>query len=894
MSDPDPLGKPYAAPPSTPASCNFGSAVAGDVPFTCNNKLIGAYQFLATYKALNGLLPTEFNSARDDNGHGTHTATTSAGNRGVAASIFGVPFGTVSGVAPRAHVIAYRVCANLGCYQSDSVAAVNQAIADGVDVINFSISGGNNPYADAVELAFASAYDNGVFVATSAGNSGPTAETVSHRGPWVTTVAASTSNRHFLTTLMIEADNGDTLELVGATVTDGIDTATPIVFPPPGQELCNTNFAPGSFTGKILVCRRGDNARIDKSYKAMNGGAVGMILYNPALQGLNTDNHYVPSVHIDEPDSTTFLNFMSSHTGETATWTEGTATAVPGDVMASFSSRGGPAQPLGISKPDITAPGVQILAGHTPMPATSLGGPAGELFQAIQGTSMSSPHIAGSAALLVDMQPGWTPGQIKSALMTTAVTNVVKEDGTTPATPFDTGSGRVDLTRAGWAELTFDETAANYMAHQNDLWNTNYPSLYHPNLAGSVTVQRTIHNETNGKSTWKLSVKADPGLIVTVPKHVPVNAGAYATFDITVSAPNVPLGAVRHATITFKHGNRLHTFPITIVRGEATVGVEKTCSPANVILRQYTDCTIVITNNSFDEANFYVKDVLPKRLNLQPNSIVGATIIPKDKNAIQASGTLAGIDPPDVAIAPGASPAGGYLPLSAFGIPAIAGMGDDTIMNYNVPGFLYAGEVWTSIGISSNGYLVIGGGSTPDNSVNNQNFPDANRPNNVLAAMWTDLNPAAAGTVRIGTLTDQVDTWIVVDWAGVRNFSSAAQLHSMEIWIGVNNDANPGEDISYAYGTSAPGDGGFATVGAENKFGNRGAVTYFNGTGTLPANGTQLRVTTTPATSGDTHTITFTARAMSVGSYTNCAEMTSNLFQGTAVSCFNGQVLPKP
>jgi len=897
MSDPDPLGKPYAAPPTTPASCAFGSASPGDVSFTCNNKLIGAYQFLATYKAVQGgLLATEFNSARDDGGHGTHTATTTAGNRGVAASIFGVPFGTVSGVAPRAHVIAYRVCANAGCYSSDSVAAVNQAIIDGVDVINFSISGGNNPYSDAVELAFASAYENGVFVATSAGNSGPTPETVAHRSPWVTTVAASTSNRHFLTTLALQGDNGDTLSLTGATVTDGITSALPVVFPPAGQELCNAAFnpAPGTYTGKIVACRRGDNARIDKSYRVSLGGGAGMILYNPAVQGLNTDNHYVATVHIDQPDSTTFLNFMSSHTGVTATFDKGTATAVLGDMMASFSSRGGPLQPLGISKPDITAPGVQILAGQTPMPATAVGGPSGELFQAIQGTSMSSPHIAGSAALIKDLRPDWTPGQIKSALMTTAVTNVVKEDGVTPTNAFDDGSGRVDLTRAGWAELTFDETIDNYMDHATDLWVTNYPSLYVPHLSGSLTVQRTVHNELNKKATWTLKVTSDPGLTVTVPKKLSVPANGYATFDINVSAPNVPLGEVRFATLTLKRGSQTLTFPITIVRGEEGVTIDKECADDTIGLHEETPCSITIANYTFEDAEFLVTDFLPKDTKLANNyPLVGATAIPGKKNAFQASGTLPGAQPPDISIAPGSAPSS-YLPLSIFSGSLLLTMSDEAFVNVNVPTFNYGGTSYNRIGVSANGYLVVGGGTTADSTYVNQVLPNANRPNNVLAPFWTDLNPGGAGNVngavRVNVLSDGIDQWIVVDWNNVRNYSSAGQRHDMNIWIGLNTDPNPGEDISFVYGTNAAGgDGGFGTVGAENLFGNRGDNYYVDGTGTLPVTGTQLVVTTTPPSAGGTYTIDFGIHGRRKASWTNCASLTTNLFSGTAIDCFSGE-----
>ena len=157
--------------------------------------------------------------------------------------------------------------------------------------------------------------------------------------------------------------------------------------------------------------------------------------------------------------------------------------------MASFSSRGGPLQPLGVSKPDIAAPGVQILAGHSPQHVDVAGGPNGELFQAIAGTSMASPHIAGSAALIKDLHPTWTPGQIKSALMTTAKTaGLVKEDGTTPFNAFDAGSGRVDLNVAGSPGLTFDATGAQYLSFQSELYKANYPSIYHPNMPGIVTV----------------------------------------------------------------------------------------------------------------------------------------------------------------------------------------------------------------------------------------------------------------------------------------------------------------------------------------------------------------------------------------------------------------------
>ena len=895
MSDPDPFGKPYDPPAIAPAACDFGNTGANpnDAPFTCNNKLIGAYNMLNTYKQFQTLLPTEFDSARDDGGHGTHTATTTAGNGGVAASICGVPYGTVSGVAPRAQVIAYRVCANAGCYSSDSVAAVNQAIIDGVDVINFSISGGENPYSDAVELAFANAYDNGVFVSASAGNSGPTANTVAHRGPWTMTVAASTSDRFFMSTLTLTADNGDTLNLSGVTVTDGISTPTPVVKASPIN--CNSAAAPGTYTGQIVICERGTIARVLKGYNVLQGGAAGMILYNPALQGLSTDNHFLPSIHIEYPDGGTLINFMDTHTGVTGTFTPGTATTVQGDVMAAFSSRGGTGQSLGISKPDITAPGVQILAGNTPMPATSSGGPAGELFQAIQGTSMSSPHIAGAAALVAAQNPDWTPGQIKSALMTTAYTGVVKEDGTTPATPFDTGSGRVNLARAGWAPLTFDETVARYMAYEDALWYANYPSLYVPNLAGSLTVQRTVEDQTGVKATWKLSVSAPSDLTVTVPKKINVPANGTYSFLITVSAPTVPQGEVRHATLrmTSNRGGSL-TFPITIVRGQAVVEMSKTCAPSVLRVRESTSCSITLTNTGFDDASFNLIDMLPKQLRLTAGTVVGGTQIGR-KNGVQASGVLQGAEPPDVNVTvdPLASPAGYY----ALGGAAVAGFGDETIGNFNVPAFLYGGEVYTRIGVTSNGYAIVGGGTAADVTYINTNLPNATAPNNVLAPFWTDLNVATApvgGGIRAGILSGGGSSWIVVEWRNVPNYSNAAQKNTFQVWIGVSGDVTPYEDISFTYGSAITGgDGGYLTVGAENSFGSRGGTVYYNGNGAPPSpssGGYEVLVATTPPTPGESHTISFSATGKRAGAWTNCAEMTSDVFAGTALACDSGRV----
>ncbi|HLF28277.1 MAG TPA: S8 family serine peptidase [Anaerolineae bacterium] len=895
FSDPDPSGKPYAAPPPAPdgdRACEFSGGANPGPAFTCNNKLIGADRFLATYDAIIGLLPNEFTTARDDDGHGTHTSSTAAGNRNVAASIFGVSRGLVSGIAPRAHVIMYKVCGFEGCFSSDSAAAVQEAIQDGVNVINFSISGGGNPYADAVSLAFLDAYNAGVFVAASAGNSGPGADTTDHREPWVTTVAASTQARAFVNTISV---NGGALTLTGASVTAGVGPLPVVVNT--GDPLCQTPAAPGTFTGQIVVCQRGVNGRVNKGFNVFQGNAAGMILYNQstAVTDLETDNHFLPTSHIQFTQGQTLLTFLAANPGATASLSAGVSASAQGDVMASFSSRGGPGQTLGISKPDITAPGVQILAGHTPQSANPDTGPQGELFQAIAGTSMSSPHIAGSAALLKDLHPNWTPGQIKSALMTTAEGDVVKEDGVTPTTPFDDGSGRVDLRKAWNPGLTFSDSGANYLAHQNDLWNANYPSLYVPVMPGLVTVQRTAHSELHHPSVWITSVDAPADLDVDVPKVIFIPGGGNKTFDITVDARDVPLGEVRHATIHLRSALHRADFPITIVRKQPTVALEKSCDPGTFPRFSTTDCTITITNNSFDDATVSLVDKMPKELAIVPGSVVGA--VEQNSKLLTFDGTLAGAEPPDVTIAadPGGSPAG-YLPLSLFGVTPIAGMGDETIANFSVPSFTFAGQSYSGIGLVSNGYAVVGGGTGADVEFINQSLPDAAPPNNVLAPFWTDLNPGAGGAMRIAVLASASggcainDCWIVLEWTAVKEFSTT-RTDTFQIWIGINGDANPAEDITFTYGTlQGNGDLGFLTVGAENLFGNRGQNYYVDGAGTLPTAGTELRVTGTPPVPGDAHIITFQAKGVKTGKWDNYAEMTSDLFFGTNIARFSGEV----
>jgi subtilisin family serine protease len=899
----DGTGFPIPAPPpprSGVRQCQFSGGANPGPAFVCNNKLIAAQRFMTTYTALVGLLPGEYTTARDDNGHGTHTSSTAAGDAGVQASIFGISRGTVSGIDPRAHVMAYKALGESGGFSSDLAAAAQKAITDGADVINYSISGGANPYTDTVEQVFLSAYNAGVLVSASAGNSGPGSDTTDHRAPWDITVGASTEDRSFNTQVALRGSNGDIQRFTGVSVSANSPIA-PVVdagAAPTNDPLCLNSTADGAFSGKIVICRRGTNGRAEKGKNVLTRGAVGMILVNTVTpsQDVETDNHWLPGIHLDTPAGTALLNFFNSHTGVIAQWNSGQPTPSQGDVMAAFSSRGGPGQTVGVSKPDVTAPGVQILAGNTPTPVDVASGPPGQLFQAIAGTSMSSPHVAGAAALLKALHPGWTPGQIHSALMTTGNLNVFKEDGSTLATPYDDGSGRIDLTRAGSPGITFDETGANWASFSGNPGNAftgNYPSVYIPNMPGLVTVQRTAHSVLGSNSSWAVTAVAQKGLVISVPGGISIPAGGDTTFNITVDASALPLGATRYGYVRLNDNNGHNAvLPVTVVRGQGPVTLAKNCTPASVALNGTTHCTITAGNTQFTSANITIDDTLPNNLSILPASITGAS---QNGNGIHFSGSLAGATPPQVTAATCGicSPAGGYLPLSLFGTPPIAAPDDDTVTNFNTDPFSFEGQTWTRIGVSSNGYLIVGGGSgSADNQFAAQSFPDPTRPNNVLAAFWTDLNPQNAGTghgdIRVDELTDGSNDWIVVDWNAVDEFGGGFK-HTGEIWIGTNNDASPVEDITFTYGPNSGTGSSGMTVGAENLFGNSGNNVYRNGVGVYPSSAQDVRVTSTAGTAS-TKVITFDAVGVLVGSWRNCATMTSSSFIGTSYACIDGDV----
>jgi subtilisin family serine protease len=867
-----------APPPradGAPRTCDFGDnplTPAGD-PFVCQHKLISGQPFLDTYNAVIGgeVYP---DSARDSNGHGTHTSTTAAGGPVANANPLGIDRGAIHGIAPGAHVAVYKVCGEQGCFQSDSAAAVARAIADGVDAINFSISGGEDPYTDAVELAFLDAYAAGVLVSASAGNDGPGAGTVNHNGPWVQTVAASTQSRTFRSTVTLSG-GGATLQVSGSTITSGIASPLPVVKgsdPPYNNVGCDAPAPAGLFTGKIVACQRGPN-RVLRGFNVFQGGAAGMILYNATPLDIMTDNHWLPTVHITVPESDQLLAFLTAHPGTTGSFPQGARTTWQGDRVTFFSSRGPGADWL---KPDITAPGLHILAGNTPTPEAPVLGPPGNLFQAIAGTSMSSPHAAGSAALVAALHPTWTPGQIKSALETTAKTaGVTKSNGTTPADPFDVGGGRVDLTRAGDPGLTFDETAADYAAGAAtplDRIDLNTPSVNAPTMPGVISTTRTARNVTDQTLTYSVGTQSPAGTSISVrPSRFALAPGRQVTLDITISAPAVAEGQYfGRIDLDQRGGPRDLHLPVAFFKKQGVVALSQRCDPSAIGRDETSTCGVTVQNNALSPADVRTESTTSP--NLPVTEVTGATKV--DDHKVTATATLAGRQPDAPQIAPGEL--FGYIPLDTLGVTPIA-VGDEQALNFNVPAFTFAGQTFTQIGAVSDGYLVAGGAGAEDISFTPQTLPDPARPNGVLAPFWTDLDGTGAPGIFAAILTDGVSDWLVVE-SRLNVFGTTSQ-RVFQAWIGLNDT----EDITFAYDPAnlpaAPPAGFGLTVGAENSEGSAGDQIAPTTPETPPTE--DQRVTSTPGAPGGSLTYSFTVRGVSRGAGTVRTDLTTPLVRGT-------------
>jgi len=594
---------PYGAAPNfTPSGCDFGNAAANpmDAPASCSNKLLAARCYNGGFSDGpdasnpcggdgNYTGPHEFQSARDVDGHGSHTAATAGGNNGVPASIGGTPLGSVSGVAPRARIATYKVCwdgpfpeliTDDGCASSDSAAAIDQAAADGVDVINFSVGGSSNNFNGADDIAFLFAEGAGVWVATSAGNAGPGSGTVGTPSgvPWITAVGATQDAGVFNNAVTVNAPSGvagDYVAVEGAgpvqlsdtgPITDAVTLASTVT-------ACDVDGPNDPISGIALVSR-GVCSFVEKYDNVAAAGASAIIVFNDGANPGRIDpitmaapGTTIPGVMISFTDGA----ILAAESGLNATMDA--AITVPAlNRIAGFSSRGPNNGELDIIKPDVAAPGVAILAAETPANGQN------ELFQSIGGTSMASPHVAGAFALLKQAHPDWTPAIARSALMTTARQGLKKTFGDAPADPFDIGAGEILPSEGVDPGLAYDADIFDYVRYtcgsttqpqifsagtcaafgSIDSSDLNLPSIGIGDLVGSQTITRTVTSvaNNNGNKNFSVSVDAPSGVDVSVsPSTIRLRRGQSASYEVTfTSNGEVVPDEWTFGSLTWAHG----------------------------------------------------------------------------------------------------------------------------------------------------------------------------------------------------------------------------------------------------------------------------------------------------------------------------------------------------
>ncbi|KAB2007790.1 hypothetical protein ES319_D10G055400v1 [Gossypium barbadense] len=596
-------------------------------PGSCNKKLIGARFFCSGYEASNGKMneTSEFRSPRDTDGHGTHTASIAAGRYVFPASTLGYAKGVAAGMAPKARLAAYKVCWTAGCFDSDILAAFDSAVADGVDVISLSVGGVVVPYhLDAIAIGAFSAADQGVFVSASAGNGGPGGLTVTNVAPWVATIGAGTIDRDFPAD--VKLGNGKVVPGVSVYNGPGLSPGRmyPLVYGGTGggdgysSSLClEGSLDPVFVKGKIVVCDRGINSRAAKGEVVKKAGGIGMILANGVFdgEGLVADCHVLPATAVGASNGDEIRGYIdsASKSKSPATATilfKGTRLGVrPAPVVASFSARGPNPETPEILKPDVIAPGLNILAAWPDKvgPSGVSSDSRNTEFNILSGTSMACPHVSGLAALLKAAHPEWSPAAIKSALMTSAYTvdnrgeTMLDESNGNTSTVLDFGSGHVHPSKAMDPGLVYDITTMDYIdflcnsnytinnirvltrknadcsgaKRAGHVGNLNYPSLsavfqQYGRRNMSTHFIRRVTNVGEPNSIYKVTIRPPSGTVVTVEPEQLVfrRVGQKLNFLVRVQTMAVKLSpggtSMQAGSIVWSDGKHEVTSPLTV------------------------------------------------------------------------------------------------------------------------------------------------------------------------------------------------------------------------------------------------------------------------------------------------------------------------------------------
>ncbi|AQS40021.1 GlyGly-CTERM domain [Shewanella psychrophila] len=815
----------FTAPEGALPSDDYCSTV--DTTF-CNNKLIVARWSQPTSE----VCKDEYMSPLGFGGHGTHVAGTAVGNK-VTTTFKGVEV-ELSGVAPAAYLMAYKALYSKADCSGGSgsdimlMEALEHAVNDGADVINNSWGGGaggdpaNSPYKTMFEAAEAA----GIVVVSAAGNDGNSAKTIGCPACIESgiTVANSTTGRFFANSfnagsddlLAVEADNGAII----------VDINTPIIaavnLDAENYEGCSA-FAADSFKDGIALISRGECNFSLKADNALAAGAIAMVVYNNkagAPISMYMPDTSLPSLMVAEADGTAIIESLGENTivGKISAEVQRIVSKSLADAISATSSRG-PNGNENILKPDLAAPGTDILSAFSP-------DDGGEDFNMISGTSMASPHVAGAAALMRQLHPEWSANDIKTALTSTAhMDGILDDDAKTPASPFAMGAGRMDLDAAAKAVLTFDK-----------------PSVASDSCIGPCTFTRIVYNKSDKTTSWSLSASADSAGISVSPSTLELEAGASAEFTVTVDSTFTEYGSWIFGNIMIKsdEGKQDAHLPLAIMAKESSDSSLISAITTKTDIKSSDEFPIkAIVNNTLFENTVTVSALTPEGTELTSKDDVVVSMNGATQNGFEVdekNGRITWVgklDLPQISSAKGTGSSQSIFDLGIEHVPVCDEGCDEKAFTFNTPEYKYNSATYDSITISDNGIAIVGGGIT-SGSWNNKELPDSASPNNILAPLWTDydLTDGTPGDTGGGQLGIQFvesgdDTWIVVEWNKVQVYGdTSGDAYTFSVWIKAGEE----EDIWFNY-HDIPNMPEKVTIGAENIGGSVGTTYHYNGEG---------------------------------------------------------------
>lgn len=843
----------FVAPEGALPSDDYCSTV--DTTF-CNNKLIVARWSQPTSE----VCKDEYMSPLGFGGHGTHVAGTAVGNK-VTTTFKGVEV-ELSGVAPAAYLMAYKALYSKADCSGGSgsdimlMEALEHAVNDGADVINNSWGGGaggdpaNSPYKTMFEAAEAA----GVVIVTAAGNDGSDAKTIGCPACIESgiTVANSTTGRFFANSFNAGADDLLAIEANNGAIT--VDISAPIIaavnLDAENYEGCEA-FAADSFKDGIALISRGECNFSLKADNALAAGAIAMVVYNSkpgAPISMYMPDATLPTVMITDADGAVIIESLGedSSIGQISAEVQRVVSKSLADTISGTSSRG-PNGNENILKPDLAAPGTDILSAFSP-------DDGGENFNMISGTSMASPHVAGAAALMRQLHPDWSANDIKTALTSTAqMDGILDDDVKTPASPFAMGAGRMDLDAAAKAVLTFDK-----------------PSIAADSCVGKCTFTRTVYNKSGETTTWSLAASSDSAGISVSPTSLELEAGASAEFTVTVDSTFSKYGSwiFGNIMINSDEGKQNAHLALAVKAQETSDNSLISVAPLDSDITASDEFTIrtAAFNNIGLKDTVTVTAFAPKGTKITSADDVNVSTFNATQNGLDINTEIGvvtwvgklGLPNMDLNKGTGAYPS--IFDLEIAYVPDCKKGCDEQKFTFSTPEYRYNGGIYDAITISDNGIAIPGDSSTAG-TWKNRELPDATTPNNILAPFWSDFDlasPSTPGDTGGGQLgiqfmeypADSGVEFIVVEWKDAQLYGdTSGDQYSFSIWIKTGT-AVTDEEVTFNY-FAIPTMPEYVSIGAENNSGEIGTTYHYNGTGDAVTANDYIELVSTNTTAGN-------------------------------------------